>query len=68
MPAAIHSDSCFHADSMSGRFAWKQLPEWIAAGKLYPVIGKVFPLEQARDAYTLMQEGKNYGKIVLKIS
>jgi NADPH2:quinone reductase len=47
---------------------WKQLSEWIAAGKLHPVIGKVFPLEQARDAYTLMQQGKNYGKIVLKIA
>ena len=47
--------------------AWKQLSEWLAAGKLQPVIGKVFPLEQAREAYTLMQEGKNYGKIVLKI-
>ena len=48
--------------------AWKQLSEWLAAGKLHPVIGKVFPLEQAREAYTLMQEGKNYGKIVLKIN
>src|SRR5580658_4347809 len=48
--------------------AWKQLSEWLAAGKLHPVIGKVFPLEQARDAYTLLREGKNYGKIVLKVS
>jgi hypothetical protein len=48
--------------------AWKQLSEWLAGGKLHPVIGKVFPLEQAREAYTLMQEGKNYGKIVLKIN
>ena len=48
--------------------AWKQLSEWLAAGKLHPVIGKVFPVERAREAYTLMQEGKNYGKIVLKIS
>jgi NADPH2:quinone reductase len=47
--------------------AWNRLSEWLAAGKLTPVIGKVFPLEQAREAYTLMQEGKNYGKIVLKI-
>jgi NADPH:quinone reductase len=46
---------------------WKQLSDWIAAGKLHPVIGKVFPLEEARAAYTLMQEGKNYGKIVLTI-
>ena len=47
--------------------AWKQLSEWIAADKIHPVIGKVFPLQQAREAYTLMQEGRNYGKIVLQI-
>lgn len=47
--------------------AWKQLSEWLAAGKLHPVIGKVFSWEQAREAYTLLQEGKNYGKIVLRI-
>jgi NADPH:quinone reductase len=47
--------------------AWQQLSEWLAQDKLRPVIGKIFPLDQARAAYTLMQEGKNYGKIVLKI-
>jgi NADPH2:quinone reductase len=47
--------------------AWKQLSLWLATGKLHPVIGKVFPWEQAREAYTLMREGKNYGKIILKI-
>jgi NADPH:quinone reductase len=48
--------------------AWKQLSEWVGAGKLRPVIGKVFLLEDARSAYMLIQEGKNYGKIVLKIA
>lgn len=48
--------------------AWKQLSEWLGAGKLQPAIGKVFPWQDARAAYTLMQEGKNYGKIVLKIA
>jgi len=47
--------------------AWKQLSQWIVEGKLHSVIGQVFSLEEARAAYTLMQEGKNYGKIVLKI-
>jgi len=47
--------------------AWKQLSAWLAEDKLRPVIGKVFPLHEARAAYTLMQEGKNYGKVVLKI-
>src|SRR5271163_2127360 len=47
--------------------AWKQLSEWIAQRKLAPVIGQVFPLERAAEAYKLLQEGKNYGKVVLKI-
>jgi NADPH:quinone reductase len=48
--------------------AWRQLSEWSNAGMLQPVIGKVFSLADARAAYTLMKEGKNYGKIVLKIA
>ena len=47
--------------------AWNQMSQWLREGKLLPVIGGVFPLEQARAAYTLIQEGKNYGKIVLMI-
>jgi NADPH:quinone reductase len=47
--------------------AWKQLSEWIAQRNLTPVIGQVFPLERAVEAYKLLQEGKNYGKVVLKI-
>jgi NADPH2:quinone reductase len=47
--------------------AWNQLSEWIAQGKLTPVIGHIFPFEQAIEAYKLLQEGKNYGKVVLKI-
>lgn len=48
--------------------AWKQLSAWIAEGKLTPQIGHLFPLERAVEAYKLMQEGKNYGKVVLKIA
>jgi NADPH:quinone reductase-like Zn-dependent oxidoreductase len=48
--------------------AWKQLSEWIEARKLAPVIGQVLPLDRAREGYKLLQEGKNYGKVVLKIS
>src|SRR5579863_1708219 len=48
--------------------AWQQLSAWIGQGKLTPQIGHVFPLEQAREAYELLEAGKNYGKVVLKIS
>jgi NADPH:quinone reductase len=47
--------------------AWKQVSAWIAQGKLTPQIGHVFPLERAVEAYKLLEEGKNYGKVVLKI-
>jgi NADPH2:quinone reductase len=46
--------------------AWNQLSKWIAQRKLAPVIGQVFPLGRAVEGYKLLQEGKNYGKIVLK--
>jgi NADPH2:quinone reductase len=48
--------------------AWKQLSEWTAQGKLTPQIGHVLPLERAADAYKLLEEGKNYGKVVVKVS
>ena len=47
--------------------AWKQLSAWIGEGKLTPQIGHVFPLERAVEGYKLLQDGKNYGKVVLKI-
>jgi NADPH2:quinone reductase len=48
--------------------AWAQLSQWIAQRKLTPVIGHVFSLDHATDAYKLLQEGKNYGKVVFKIT
>jgi NADPH2:quinone reductase len=47
--------------------AWTQLSAWISQGKLAPVIGHVFLLDRAVEAYRLLQEGKNFGKVVLKI-
>jgi NADPH2:quinone reductase len=47
--------------------AWGQLSAWTASGRLRPVIGHVFPLEKAVEAYRLLLEGKNFGKVVLKI-
>jgi NADPH2:quinone reductase len=47
--------------------AWLQLSSWTAGGHLRPVVGHVFPLENAAEAYRLLLEGKNFGKVVLKI-
>jgi NADPH:quinone reductase len=47
--------------------AWARLSAWTADGHLHPVIGHVFPLEKAVEAYRLLEEGKNFGKVVLKL-
>jgi NADPH:quinone reductase len=48
--------------------AWKQLSAWISQGRLHPAIGHSLPLEQAADAYRLLLEGRNFGKVVLRIA
>jgi NADPH2:quinone reductase len=48
--------------------AWEQLSSWIAQGHLHPAIGHTLPLANAAQAYRLLQEGKNFGKVVLNIS
>ena len=49
------------------RQAWQQLSTWAAQGHLRPVIEAVLPMEKAGDAYRLLLERKNFGKVVLKI-
>jgi NADPH:quinone reductase len=48
--------------------AWQQLSNWVAEGKLQPVVGHVLPAQQAAEGYRLLQERKNFGKVVLKIA
>lgn len=47
--------------------AWTQLSSWAEQRHLHPLVGKVFSLGHARDAYTWLADGKNVGKVVLKI-
>lgn len=47
--------------------AWKRMSQWIEEGKLRPVVGHMLALAQAGDAFRLMLERKNYGKIVLTV-
>lgn len=47
--------------------AWKQLSAWTSQGHLRPIVGHIYPLERAAEAYKLLLERKNFGKAVLKI-
>ena len=47
--------------------AWKQLSEWARAERLHSVVGNVLPWTESSEAYRLLIDRKNFGKVVLKI-
>lgn len=49
------------------KLAWEQLSAWISQGHLHPVIGHTLPMKDVVEAYRLLAEGKNFGKVVLSI-
>jgi zinc-binding alcohol dehydrogenase/oxidoreductase len=46
---------------------WAALLAFVAERKVRPVISEVFPMEQAGDAFALMERAEQFGKIVVKI-
>ena len=47
--------------------AWARLSAWITADQLRPVVGHVFPMEQASEAFQLLLARQNFGKVVFTI-
>src|SRR3954447_17661579 len=43
-----------------------QLFDWLASGKLQPVVGKVVPFENFREAFKTMQSRSALGKMIIK--
>ena len=46
----------------------RPLAQLLADGNIKPVVGRVFPLEQAPDAHRFLQARQNIGKVVLRVS
>jgi len=53
--------------TMANRKEFTDVMQLIFQGKLRPVIDTSFPLEQAKTAYQRLLDGKQFGKIVIKI-
>jgi NADPH2:quinone reductase len=47
--------------------AWAHMSEWIATDQLRPIVGHVLPMNQAGEAFKLLLERRNFGKVVLTI-
>jgi len=45
-----------------------QLFGWLTSGKLSPVVGKVVPFENFREAFKTMQSRSAFGKMIVKLS
>jgi putative PIG3 family NAD(P)H quinone oxidoreductase len=49
------------------KFARAVMPHF-AAGRIEPVIDRVYPIEQAADAHRAMEAGQSFGKLVLRLA
>lgn len=46
---------------------FSEMTEFVARHRLKPVISEMFPLERSLDAFALMEQGGQFGKVVLRI-
>jgi NADPH:quinone reductase-like Zn-dependent oxidoreductase len=44
---------------------FREVLKLLWAGKIKPVIHKVMPLSEGKESYKMMEEGRQFGKIVL---
>ncbi len=52
---------------VGGRKAFIQMNQAMEASKMKPVIDKIFPIEETREAIEYFRTGSHFGKIVIKI-
>lgn len=53
----------FEEPEKSGQM--REIAAWLAEGKLTPVVGRVYPLEEFQEALRVLQEGSVIGKILI---
>jgi zinc-binding alcohol dehydrogenase/oxidoreductase len=53
--------------TMGSEAEFAKMLKFVAKHKILPIVDSVFPIEKGNNALTLMDEGKQFGKIVLRI-
>jgi NADPH2:quinone reductase len=49
------------------RSALESMKPWIESGAIEPQVGSVLPMEEAAEAYRMLLERRNFGKVVVRI-
>jgi NADPH:quinone reductase-like Zn-dependent oxidoreductase len=70
-PAQLHriwwKQLAVYGSTMGTREDFKGAYELVARGAAQPIVDRVFPLEQAARAHEYLEEGRQFGKVVLEI-
>jgi NADPH:quinone reductase-like Zn-dependent oxidoreductase len=56
----------FKANPTQFQADFDQLNQWLDAGKIQPLIAKIFPLEQVAEAHRFFDNGDKIGQIIIK--
>jgi NADPH:quinone reductase-like Zn-dependent oxidoreductase len=71
-PAQLHriwwKQLTIYGSSMGTKEDFEGVYELVARGAAKPIVDRVFPLEQAADAHAYLEEGRQFGKVVLEIA
>ena len=54
--------------TMASQREFEDVMKAIFAGRVKPIVDKVFPLEEAREAHEYLERGEQFGKVVLRVA
>ncbi|HEY7165217.1 MAG TPA: zinc-binding dehydrogenase [Candidatus Binatia bacterium] len=57
-----------YGSTLGSREEFQQLLKFMTASKIKPIVDRIFPLSKAAEAQRYLESGKQFGKVVLKIS
>jgi NADPH:quinone reductase-like Zn-dependent oxidoreductase len=71
-PAQLHriwwKQLTIYGSSMGTKEDFEGVYELVARGAAKPIVDRVFPLERAAEAHAYLEEGRQFGKVVLEIA
>lgn len=62
------SSASFRNISVGDRAGLQELIRVVAGAKLKPIVDRVFPFAEARQAFTHLDQGAHFGKVVIRVS